>query len=273
MPENHPAALNRWLLSDQPSALRWCAERNSKGLRAVLDILGGYSRDASQAIRSAHAYINAAAAIEEMGLNASLAVKLSTLGVVFDRRLCRRNLRSICQEGARRRVGIELDMEGKSLVDFYVHSATASAAEGFSVTLALQAYLERTTEDLERVLDSGVRVRLVKGAYEGDTEDFKEIQRRLKRLASRLSQTGRPFSIGTHDPEVLGWARTELDVGKGILEFGLLKGMSDETKLSLAGDGWPVAEYVPFGRRGKAYVSRRLHYLRTLESLGRAPAP
>lgn len=273
MAENHNDALGRWLLPDRLSALRWCEERNAKGMKGVLDILGSYSRDASQAMRATHAYFNAAAAIEEKRLKASLAVKLSTLGVAFDRHLCRQNLRSICEAGVRRKVGIELDMEGKSLVDFHIHSAMESVAEGCPLTLALQAYLDRTPEDLDRALHSGIRVRLVKGAYLGDTENFKEIQRRLKRLASRLSATGMPFSIGTHDPEVINWARTELAGRKSSLEFGFLKGMSDETKMGLVSDGWAVAEYVPFGRRGEAYISRRLHYLRTLERVGRSPAP
>jgi len=154
-----------------------------------------------------------------------------------------------------------------------MRSAMESVAEGCPVTLALQVYLDRTPEDLDRMLHSGIRVRLVKGAYVGDTENFGEIQRRLKRLASRLSATGLPFCIGTHDPEIVDWARKELTGRKSSLEFGFLKGMSEETKMRLVSDGWEVAEYVPFGRRGDAYVSRRLHYLKTLERMGRSPAP
>jgi proline dehydrogenase len=95
----------------------------------------------------------------------------------------------------------------------------------------------------------------------------------MKSLALRLSATDLPFSIGTHDPEVINWARTELAAKKSSLEFGFLKGMSDETKMGLVSEGWAVAEYVPFGKRGDAYISRRLRYLRMLERLGRSPAP
>ena len=240
MLENHHDTPNRWLLADRSSALQWCSERNAQGLKGVVDIEGSYSRNASQAMRETRAYISAAAMIAEKGLNASLAVKLSTIGVSFDRQLCRRKLRSICEVGARMNVGIEVDMEAKSLVDFYIRSATGSAAQGCPVTLALQAYLDRTPKDLDRVLDKGIRVRIVKGAYLGDTNDFKEIQRRLKGLAMRLSVTGLPFSIGTHDPEFLSWARLELADGKRSVEFGFLKGMSDESEA-------PPAELVASG--------------------------
>ena len=273
MPKSPNDPKGRWLLPDRPSALQWCAERNAKGVRGLLHILDAYSRDASQAKRATRAYIEAASAIEEKGLKASLAVKLSTLGVAFDRQICRQNLRSICDRATERKIGIEMDMEGRSLVDFYIRSAVESAADACPVTLALQAYLDRTPEDVERVLVGGVRVRIVKGAYLGDTEDFKDIQRRLKRLLTCLSGRGLPFSLGTHDPEVIDWATTELAGEKPTMEFSFLKGMSDETKIRLADEGWGVAEYVPFGQQGGAYIARRLRYLRKLEGIGRRPAP
>ncbi len=36
------------------------------------------------------------------------------------------------------------------------------AESGFAITLAVQAYLDRTPADLERLLSEGIRVRLVK---------------------------------------------------------------------------------------------------------------
>jgi proline dehydrogenase len=273
MPGIHDRDRDRWLHPDRRSAHRWCRKRNALGIKAVLDILGPYSRDRAQAARSARAYVLSARAIEKQRLKASFAVKLSTLGAVFDRELCRRKLMSICAAASRRKVSIEMDMEGKSLVEFYIRCAIEAADRGYPVTLALQSYLDRTPGDLEEVVKSGVRLRLVKGAYLGDTEDFEEIQRRLKSLASRLSKAGVAFSIGTHDPEIIDWAKTTFAGEKGTMEFGFLKGLSDETKISLAREGWCVAEYVPFGREGNAYISRRLHYLDRLQALGRKPAP
>jgi len=264
---------NRWLLPDRRRALKWCRERNGLGIKTVLDVLGRYSHDAAQAARSARAYISSARAIEDQELNASFAIKLSTLGVGFDREFCRRKLLSICAAAAPAKVGIEIDMEGKSLVDFYVGSALEAADRGYPVSLALQAYLDRTAEDVENLVNRGVRIRLVKGAYLGDTMDFAEIQQRLESLALRLVGTGLPFCIGTHDPEIINWAKAKLSRAKGTLEFGFLKGLSDETKVSLAREGWSVAEYVPFGKEGGAYISRRLQYLRRLKALGRTPAP
>jgi hypothetical protein len=78
---------------------------------------------------------------------------------------------------------------------------------------------------------------------------------------------------GTYDPEIIDWTKTGSAGEKGPLEFGFLKGLSDETKLILARERWCVSEYVPFGKEGNVYISRRLHYLDELESLSRKPAP
>jgi hypothetical protein len=57
------------------------------------------------------------------------------------------------------------------------------------------------------------------------------------------------------------------------MTFGFLMGLSDQTKLELAGKGWQVSEYVPFGRDPGPYVARRERYLRELREQDRSPAP
>jgi hypothetical protein len=47
------------------------------------------------------------------------------------------------------------------------------------VTVALQAYLDRTEEDLKVILRNRIGLRLVKGAYSRDSKDFVEIHRRF----------------------------------------------------------------------------------------------
>jgi len=60
---------------------------------------------------------------------------------------------------------------------------------------------------------------------------------------------------------------------KGVMEVGMLKGLGDETKVKLAGKGWSVAEYIPYGKDSYAYVTRRENYLRNLSNLGFKPCP
>jgi len=263
---------DRWLLHSRRDAVQWCREQNQRGIRGLLDVLGRYSLDTIVVDRQARLYVATVKDIERSGLNASLSIKMSTLGASFDRELARRKALNICIAGARHGVGVELDMEGKGFFDLAIQTAIECTGEGAPVVITLQAYLDRTSEDLEKVISRGLRVRLVKGAYLGDVADFEQIQRRFRKLAERLSQAGLPFSVGTHDPEIIAWAR-ELPVDRKLLEFGFLKGLADRTKMALLSEGRRVAEYIPFGKEGEAYGLRRRAYLRRLEELGRAPAP
>ena len=107
----------------------------------------------------------------------------------------------------------------------------------------------------------------------GDTIKFEDIQERFKALVEISIASGEPFSVGTHDPELIGWLKRKMENERDMVEFGFLKGLSDTTKTDLANAGWRVAEYVPFGSNKLAYEARRLKYLRELDALGRVPLP
>jgi proline dehydrogenase len=164
-------------------------------------------------------------------------------------------------------------MEGKGSVAFTIDMAIACAAIHRPVTVALQAYLNRTQADLETVVSHGIGVRLVKGAYLGDIQNFREIQDRMRAVAEDMLLREKPFSFATQDPDLIAWLLERLGGKRDAVEFGFIMGLSDQTKVGLATDGWKVSEYVPFGPGGSAYILRRERYLRDLQVLGRTPAP
>jgi proline dehydrogenase len=141
------------------------------------------------------------------------------------------------------------------------------------VTVALQTYLDRTRADLEEMARRDIAVRLVKGAYVGDTTDFPAIQERFLAITGTAIAEGRPFSVGTHDPDLVARLRELLADQKYLVEFGFLMGLADQTKLALVADGWSVVEYIPFGPGGAAYTARREAYVRNLHGQGRLPVP
>lgn len=263
---------DRWVLADWQSCLELCRFRNASGIRCIIDVLGEDAKDELQAAQITKAYIYCAHSISEGHLDASLTVKLTALGVLFDGNLARDNALNVLRAAAKSHVGFEIDMEGKPLVGLTLETALACAEVVRPMTLAMQAYLDRTPSDLERIFGKGICVRLVKGAYLGDLRKFEEIQGRFRMLFNTLLNAGRPFCVGTHDPELLEWARERASQDKDLVEFGFLKGLADETKVEMAKQGWKVAEYVPFGASRTAYEARRRKYLRELERLGRQPA-
>ncbi len=265
-----PGRADRWTLPDLDAAVRRCRARNAQGIRCILDALGEYAQSERQARENRERSSAAIAAIDEHALDASITVKMTAIGALVDQKAARDSLLRLCGEARARGVGFEVDMEGRGLVETTVEAAVACARQGLPVTLALQASLDRTPEDLERILRNGIMPRLVKGAYGGNAVDLEEVRRRFRGLAAGLLDRGVAFSTGTHDPDLVAW----LAQGPvGLVEFGFLMGLADETKLRLAGEGRAVAEYVPFGEQAAAYVARREAYLAGLAVEGRGPVP
>jgi proline dehydrogenase len=265
------AGEERWALPDRAAALERCARRKAEHVRCVLDILGGQPRSGEQIQVNQDAHLEMLQTLGEGKAGASLAVKPSLLGAISDRKQCRSNLLELARAALDACAPVELDMEGRGLVDFTLQTALEAASSGLPVTLTLQAYLDRTAADLERALDGRLRLRIVKGAYAGDTGDFPEVQTRMRNLCGRLMESGADFCAGTHDPELIGWL--EQNGSRRRLEFGFLMGLADATKLRLASTGRRVVEYVPFGTESGAYIARRRRYLKELERLGKTPAP
>jgi proline dehydrogenase len=194
------------------------------------------------------------------------------MGGTIKRDLTQRFVRILCENLTDLKVGFELDMEGQRMVELTLDLAEDCASSGMETTVALQAYLNRTTRDIERMLDAGAKIRLVKGAYTGDISDFITIVEVYKDQVELILGRDVQFLAATHDPDLLEWIQARI-CDRDIVEFSFLKGLADETKERMAYEGWKVAEYVPFGSPKEGYEARRKTYLRMLEELGRVPAP
>jgi proline dehydrogenase len=263
----------RWTLPDLTTAVSRCRKRNSQGIRCTLAVLGEHAPDKQAAFRWVKENINCTRAIEKHQLNASLSLKLTAVGAVFDQQVCRDNATKIFHEATGRHTGFELDMEGKGLIDITIDTGIACVRTGYPVTLALQAYMNRTGKDLVNIVSAGITPRIVKGAYHGDYGEFDLVQGRFKALVEMVLPTGAAFLVGTHDPELLEWLASRLADEKHRVEFGFLMGLSDETKIGLVEQGWAVSEYLPLGNEPGPYIAGREHYLSVLGEMGRAPAP
>ena len=264
---------DRWSLPDLEGAVQWCRKRNGQDIRTILAVMAEYSQTHEESEQAVGRQLAVIRAIGTSSCGAAFAVKPSSIGALFDYSEYTRNLALIAREAVAWRVPLEIDMEGQPYVEDTLRSALSLAAGGTIVTLALQVYLDRTPRDLDACRHSGITVRLVKGAYSGDTDDFVTIQEKFRNQAESLIFAGIPFSAATHDPELIAWLKEKISDHKELIEFAFLKGLADRTKSEMAADGWKVAEYVPFGPGGQGYLFRRERYIKNLERLGRSPVP
>ncbi len=237
-----------------------------------MDILGRYNREEADAKVAQSEYLSLLEDMSRFGLQASISVKPSTLGGTLNRETALRLSQGIAEKAANLKIPFELDIEGQRMTDLTLEMAENAARAGLPVTVALQAYLRRTSQDIDVMLDAGVKIRLVKGAYTGDLSDFTMIEEAFKDAAEQIIGWDIPFCIGTHDPDLLEWAKIRIS-DRDFLEFAFLKGLADETKEHMAFEGWRVSEYVPYGKNKEGYETRRRTYMAMLAQLGRSPAP
>jgi proline dehydrogenase len=262
----------RWSLPDLARAADWCSMRHSQGIHCTVAPLAEYANGRAQSDAAVRELIGSIRVIAERAPDCTISLKPTALGILFDPNLYEQNVSAVLKEAVKNEIGLEIDMEGRDLVDVTLQSARKLAGE-YPVTVALQAYLDRTPADCDLCIREGIRVRLVKGAYLGDTGDFAEIRDRFRTLVTRFGDSGENFSVGTHDPEIIGWIRRDAGIPRHQLELGFLMGLADQTKVRLACEGWDVSEYVPFGAGGTAYRKRRERYLNILKEAGMSPLP
>jgi proline dehydrogenase len=262
----------RWSFPDLASALDWTRKRNDQGIKCILSPHGEYSTNVRASQDALDDLVLCAKRIYEERVNASLAVKLTTIGAMFDKQLCRDYLVVLFEDATENDVDLEIDMESLPFVEFTVDVVKSCLAD-FPLTLSVQAYLDRTREDIYNAVQGGAAIRLVKGAYSGNISDFGDIQERFMELGEILLFSQKKFKIATHDPDIIEWMTNATSNQMEKVEFSFLKGLADTTKLDLVEKGWMVSEYVPYGPGGEPYEQRRESYLKTLTELGRYPVP
>lgn len=237
-----------------------------QGLLHTFNYLGEHvrSRDAAEAATIAYQWVIESVALA--GMNCHLSVKLTQLGLELDAGLCRDNLERILTHTDPRRCFVRVDMEGSPLVDRTLAAAAAMRRRGYAhLGVVLQSALRRTPDDLARVVELGLPVRLVKGAYKEPASvaypDKRDVDRAFARLAETLLDRGVHPAFGTHDPRMIRAVRAAADarrLGPERFEFQMLYGVRRDLQAALEARGYAVRVYLPFGGDWFPYFMRRL---------------
>jgi proline dehydrogenase len=242
-------------------ALERIKENNALGLGATVDFLGEDVSDASEAEIARLEYMRAIKAIAFEALDASIAIKLTHIGLDISRILAENNALEIAAAAKEKGVFLWVDMEGSEHTDSTISIYGKMLSKGVPAGIALQASLKRTWDDVKVLSASGARIRLVKGAYNEPPEkavsDMGEIRKRFIGMARYLVDAGASFAIGTHDLSIIENVRT-MAGGADMVEYQMLMGLRDLTKKRLVGEGLRVVEYVPYGADWYGYGIRRL---------------
>ncbi|MGI8709088.1 MAG: proline dehydrogenase family protein [Actinomycetota bacterium] len=238
---------------------------NGKKVGGILDLLGEGVSDPEGAAAAADDYLVAIKRIQESGVDTTVSVKLTQLGLAFDKGACIDHLRRLAAEATAAGTTVEIDMEQSDYVSDTLDVYRLLHADHPELRIAMQAYLRRTPIDLEMMAGIKPKVRLVKGAYaEPENVAFRkraEIDAQFAFLTDWLFRRGTMPAIASHDGELLDHATTtaaQNNVGKDDFEIQMLYGVRSELQESLAAQGYKVRCYVPYGSAWYPYLTRRI---------------
>ena len=247
-----------------------------RAIAASLFHLGEYVDTPQLAERNFQAKIAAARLAGEAGIDVHVSVDPTQLGYLFDPEGAEARMAAIADAirvAAAGRSGVHmlmLDMEDAGVTDATIALHDAMARAGLPVGLTLQAYRHRTLEDMRRAIETGARVRLVKGAFAAGPalalQKEGEIKANYRKLISLMlspqaKSAGFYPIIATHDTALHDHARHEARSHgwqPGEYEFEMLLGVRMNVAEALAREGEKVRLYVPFGRDWWPYAVRRI---------------
>lgn len=238
---------------------------NARGIGGILDLLGEGVTNPAGAEAAANEYHASIKRIDETGIDTTVSVKLTQLGLAFDKGECIDHLRRLAAEAQAVGTAVEIDMEQSDYVFDTLDVYRVLHADFPELRVAIQAYLRRTPVDLETMAALRPKVRLVKGAYaEGDAVAFQkhpEIDAQYRFLTDWLFERGTDPGIATHDGSLIDHAQRAArtyGVDKRGFEIQMLYGIRRELQERLARDGYRVRVYVPFGSAWYQYLMRRM---------------
>jgi proline dehydrogenase len=246
-------------------ALRAAAELNAKGLLVILNQLGEHVTDRAAADASFASYQRMLREIAARGLNATITAKPSQLGLGFDPALCLDLTRRLAAEAAERGNFLEIDMEDSPTVDPTLALFEGVRRDHENVGLAVQAYLFRTADDLERLKPLRPKIRLVKGAYQEPAQvafaSKADVDANFVKLMRVLFADGFTPAIASHDERMIAQARSlaaEHGRPADAWEVQMLHGIRRDLQELLVRDGFRMRVYVTFGTDWVPYFMRRL---------------
>lgn len=242
-----------------PDALDYTRDINSNGLGAILNLLGEHYEERPPADEDAETYVNLIEHIAAADLEACVSVKPSQIGIDVEPLVFDDNLQRIANAAATHDVFLWVDMEDHTTTDATLDAVESVAgAHNTGVGVCVQANLKRTGDDLQRLANSPVKVRLVKGAYDEpasiaytDKADVNERYCELLELMFCEFDSG--VAVGSHDPEMISLAadlHVEYDTD---FEYQMLMGVREDAQRELVQtyDTW---QYVPYGSMALVYL-------------------
>jgi proline dehydrogenase len=241
------------------------AALNAEGATATVDLLGEHVIDLAETVATRDGYLDVLRAIHERGLDATVSVKPTALGLLLDPATCEAHVRAVCEEARAHGTFVTIDMEDSGCTDRTIDLYLRVHRDTSNVGPVLQAALRRTADDVKRLAGPDLTVRLCKGIYREPVaiafQDPDLIRQSYAWLLEELFARGASVGVATHDEALVAGALALVEreaVPRERFELQMLLGVTEPLRRRLIAEGHRLRVYVPFGEQWYEYSVRRL---------------
>ncbi len=245
-----------------------CAAREAtaQGFGVSATILGESVHERRQTAAIADEYCQLLREFTVRGLDATVAFKLTHLGLDIDPALALENAARIAETAKQRNNAVRMDMEQSRYVDATLDTYRRLRERYDNIGFALQAYLYRAHDDLAALLPLSPNVRIVKGAYleppSAAYSSKRDVDANYVRLVELTFSYPGYTAVATHDPTIIEQvivlaARRGLPK-RGRFEFEFLYGIGEPLARDLMRRGYRVRLLISYGEYWFPYLMRRL---------------
>ena len=134
-----------------------------EGYEVSVDYLGELSKNRNDCTKAKEQYLQIVNHYKDQKID--ISIKLSQLGLLINSYISYKNIEQIAKLAKQYNHTIRLDMEDSRVTELTRNTAISLNRRYGNVGVAIQANLHRTNEDLKILINEGVPIRLVKGAY------------------------------------------------------------------------------------------------------------
>lgn len=248
-------------------AMRAAEELAARGFGSSLDLLGENVANLEEARAAKEGYIEV---IERIAKSPhrdkiNISIKLTALGLDQGEAEAEANFRELLAAALPHNIFIRADMEGSPYTERTIAMIERVFGEFPNTGTVLQSMMRRTRGDLQRIIDLGCRVRIVKGAYlEGEDvayQDKAKVDEEYVWCAKEAMRKANYPAIATHDEAIIARLRefvTAESIPNERFEWQMLFGIRRDLQESLHNEGFNVRVYIPYGAEWYPYFTRRL---------------
>ena len=239
---------------------------NKKGFVGTLDLLGEEVKNRRGITKTTNSYCDLIDGIANSGVDCNISLKLTAIGLKVDESLCWDNLSVILDKAKMYNTFVRMDMEDSEVTESTIKMCKKAVNYYPNCGTVLQAYMYRTSDDIDLLKGPNTNIRLCKGAYKESKDiaiqDYNRIRENYVECAEKMIKNNIYSCFATHDTWIIERIEKLIEKNnfpKNNCEFQALSGVPiDNTLDELLSKGYTVRYYIPYGPDWYPYSIRRI---------------